>query len=161
MKDKKENKDKDFEKEIKTLKQNLDDLDTLYKIEKANFLNYKKEEANRVNMYQEMAKLEVLEHLFHVLNSFHSSKPMLKNANQEVQKGFDLIELQLENILKKYDINKITQNEVFDPNLHEVIDTIEGKEEGKITEVLSSGYMYKDKVLIPTKVKIIKNKNNK
>jgi len=159
MKDKKENKD--FEKEIKELKQNLDDLDTTYKIEKANFLNYKKEEANRVKLYQEMAKLEVLDHLFHVLNSFDSSRSMLKDAKPEVQKGFDLIELQLQNILKKYGIEEIKQNEIFDPNLHEVIDTQEGKEEGKITEVLSSGYMYNGKVLIPTKVKIIKNKNNK
>lgn len=161
MKDKKEKQNKDFEKEIQILKQNLDELDTTYKTEKANFLNYKKDEANRIKMYQEMAKLEVLEQLFHVLNSFHSSKPMLKNASQEIKKGFDLIELQIENILKKYDIKKITQNEVFDPNLHEVIDTVEGKEEGKIVEVLSTGYMYKNRVLIPAKVKITKNKNNK
>ena len=155
MEDKKEKKD--LTKEVESLKQQVDNLDTLYKMEKANFLNYKKEESSRIQMYQEMAKLDVLSQLFTVLNSFHASKPMLKGATEEVKKGFDLIQLQITDILKKYEIEEIKKIEVFDPSIHEVVDTVKGKKEGGIVEVISTGYTYKGRVLVPSKIKIIKN----
>ena len=40
----------------------------------------------------------------------------------------------------------------------EAVEVVEGKDEGKVAEVVSKGYLLNGKVLLPAKVKVFKGK---
>ena len=66
-------------------------------------------------------------------------------------------------INSKFKINKInTINEPFDPNLHQAMFEVEGKdsESGKISEVIQDGYTIGDRLLRPAMVGVFKSKKS-
>jgi molecular chaperone GrpE len=78
-----------------------------------------------------------------------------------MKEGFYLIYSQLDNFLKKQGVVKIEAlNQQFNPKMHEAIEvqTDPNKEDGLIIEEFQKGYLYKDMVLRPSKVKVINNK---
>lgn len=73
--------------------------------------------------------------------------------------GFIMINNRLKNILGNYGVTKIEcLNKQFDPNFASALESVEceGIESGIVTEVVMTGYMYKDKVLRPAMVKVSK-----
>jgi molecular chaperone GrpE len=65
------------------------------------------------------------------------------------------------NILNKYEVKEIEAfNKEFDPKYHQAVltDTIESLGDNIVIEVLQKGYMYKDKVIRPSMVKVNINK---
>lgn len=82
------------------------------------------------------------------------------NLDDELSKfleGFKMIYTNLVNILNGRNVKEIVcLNEDFDPNTMNAVLTekIEGKEPGKVIDVLQKGYMYNDKVIRPAMVKV-------
>ena len=77
--------------------------------------------------------------------------------------GIELTEKQLISSLEKFKINKIdTINEPFDPNLHQAMFEVDGKdsEAGKISEVIQDGYTIGDRLLRPAMVGVFKSKKS-
>lgn len=71
--------------------------------------------------------------------------------------GFSMINTQIQQILENYGVKKIEAlNKPFDPTIHAAIETIEkeGIEAGIVVEEVVTGYMYKDRVLRPSMVKV-------
>jgi molecular chaperone GrpE len=71
--------------------------------------------------------------------------------------GFLMINTQIQQLLENYGVKKIeAPNKPFDPTIHAAIETIEkeGIEAGIVVEEVVTGYMYKDRVLRPSMVKV-------
>jgi len=89
-----------------------------------------------------------------ILDNFKRSTEHLPKEleNNNWAKGINLIEKQLEKMLKNNGLEKIiTQvGDNFDPSLH---DAIEGESE-KISEIVLDGYKLNSKVIRPAKVKV-------
>lgn len=106
--------------------------------------------------------LAVVDNLQRAIKSIEDKKED-KNALSTFVEGIELTEKQLISSLEKFKINKInTINEPFDPNLHQAMFEVEGKdsESGKISEVVQDGYTIGDRLLRPAMVGVFKSKKS-
>jgi molecular chaperone GrpE len=72
--------------------------------------------------------------------------------------GLNLIVKEFKQILNEEGVTEIqVQDQDFDPQTMDAIDTVEGPED-KVVEVLAKGYMFKNKLLKPARVKVGKSK---
>lgn len=60
--------------------------------------------------------------------------------------------------LRKYGLNEIPADGMFDPNLHEAVlqEEAEGAQSGSVLEVLQKGYKVKDRIIRHSMVKVAK-----
>jgi len=126
---------------------------------KADFINYKKDEEKKIETIRKYANEGIINELLSVIDSFNSAKESVfwEKADDSWKSGMLNIINQLENILKKYGLEEITEEKDFDPNLHESIEMIGGckeEEDGKIERVLQKGYKLNGRVLRPSKVRV-------
>jgi len=129
-----------------------------WKRAKADFINYRKEEEKRLAHFARMSKGVIMQELINVLDSFDVGVSINKSDTME-KKGVELIRNQLENILRKYGLEKInvSPGDKFDPARHEAVSEAESDQpEGTIVEEVEKGYMISGEVLRPAKVKIAK-----
>ncbi|HSX58463.1 MAG TPA: nucleotide exchange factor GrpE [Candidatus Saccharimonadales bacterium] len=90
--------------------------------------------------------LEILDHL----------EAAQKNLNDQ---GLELVIRRFKELLASENIKEIeSEGASFDPNFHEAVAIVEGEEDGQITEVMQPGYFLDDKVIRPSRVKVIKKK---
>lgn len=151
---------------IDELKKQCEEYLNNWHTEKANFLNYQQNEQERFEHFANLQKMSFIEDLLNIMDSFELSLNALgDNDNdpkwKQMKEGFYLIYSQLDNFLKKQGVVKIEAlNQQFNPKMHEAIEvqTDPNKEDGLIIEEFQKGYLYKDMVLRPSKVKVINNK---
>ena len=95
--------------------------------------------------------------LLKLIGVFDSLEQAGKHLENE---GLNLSIRKFKETLESEAIREISsEGKKFDPNFHEAIDVVEGKEDGRIVEVLQKGYTLNDKVLRPAKVKVGKKQN--
>lgn len=124
-----------------------------WKRAKADLINYQKEEAKRFEELMKFANSGLLRDLISVLDSFDLAKNSLE------EKGVLMIKSQLEDIMKKQGIEKISAipGESFNPSMHESVGEAEsGHPPGAIAEEISKGYLLSGRVIRPARVKISK-----
>lgn len=141
-----------IEPDIEGLQKKCDEYLDGWKRAKADFINYQKDEAKRAVVMIQFANEQLLKELLAVLDSFDLS---LKNSDNSTI----AIHTQLENILKKAGLEKITVavGDLFDPMIHEAIsEADDGGKSGAILEILANGYILYSKVIRPARVKINK-----
>lgn len=69
--------------------------------------------------------------------------------------GIELIAKSFHKFLKKHDVEEITENEVFDPQIHEAIMQVKSdKPSGSVVLVLKKGYRHKGHILRPAQVSV-------
>jgi len=159
-----EEKKEEVQENIEDLKGKCEEYLNNWHTEKANFLNYQQNERQRFEGFAVLQEMSFLEELINVMGSFEISFKAMGECEDEklkqMKEGFYLIYSQMENILKKHNVIKMdVLDKQFDPKMHESVETHldPDKPEGLIVEEIQKGYMYKDIVLRPAKVKIIKN----
>ena len=106
--------------------------------------------------------LSVVDNLQRALRSIEN-KNEDEAALSKFVEGIELTEKQLSSSLEKYKINKINSlNELFDPNLHQAMYEVEGKdsEAGKVSEVIQDGYTIGERLLRPSMVGVFKSKKS-
>ena len=106
--------------------------------------------------------LSVVDNLQRAIKSIEDKKEDEK-ALSTFAEGIELIEKQIISSLEKFKINKInTINEPFNPNLHQAMFEVEGKdsESGNISEVIQDGYTIGDRLLRPAMVGVYKSKKS-
>ena len=106
--------------------------------------------------------LSVVDNLQRAIKSIEDKKED-ESAFKTFVEGIELTEKQLITSLEKFKIKKInTNNEKFDPNLHQAMFEIEGKnsEAGRISEVIQDGYTIGDRLLRPAMVGVFKSKKS-
>ena len=136
-------------------KEKIDELtETLQRLQ-AEFENYKKRADKEKEEFVKYAKAELIAKLLPSLDTFEIA---LKNTkdHEKFVKGMEMVFAQLYSALEAEGLRPIqAQGKKFDPYYHEVmLKQKSEKEEGIVLEELQKGYMFKDKVLRYSKVKI-------
>ena len=113
----------------------------------ADLANYKKDEGKRFEDYGNYICEKVVKDILPVLDSIQ-----LALLSSPEDKGLMIIKSQLEDFLKKQNVERIvvSRGDAVDLNIHELV----LGEEGNIIEELSPGYRLNGKVIRASKVKI-------
>jgi len=155
--------------EVETLKSELekvvkekDEYLDGWKRAKAEFINYKKEESARLGEVIKFGSEDVIRDIVTVLDSFELGLASLEKAGP-VEKGIYMIKGQLEDVLKRRGLEKVTvtPGEDFNPNYHESVGLMEvsldkSYKSGSVAEEVETGYILNGKVLRVARVRLVK-----
>ncbi len=139
------------------MKQNKEkELTALLKKVQADFENYKKRVEKEQKDFIESASKELVKKILPILDSFELA--LNNKDDKELHKGVELIYAQLISTLENEGLTPINAlNKEFDPYLHEALMQEKSKKpENTVTEELQKGYLFKEKVIRSTKVKVAK-----
>ena len=138
----------DLENKLKELEQKLSEMENNWKRALADYKNLEKRIVEeRVDFVSYSTSL-LISRLLNVLDNLEN----LEKHNGDM--GFKLTLKEFRQILNEEGLLEIdTLGKGFDSNTMEAIETVEG-EEGKAVEVVLKGYMLKNKLLRPAKVKV-------
>ena len=137
----------------------LEELNDKYVRLYADFENYKKRTAKEKTEIYAHANIGLVEKLLAVLDSFGNAFKEQDEKNTAVYEGFAKVSKQLNDILTAEGLQIIpAAGEKFDPNIHHAVaaDSSDEYEDNVITEEFMSGYLFKDKVIRPSMVKVNK-----
>lgn len=117
----------------------------------ADLANYKKDEGSRFTDFAGYNSERILREILPVLDSFSLALDSVK-GNESAEKGLLMIKSQLEDFLKRQNVEriKVSPGDPVDLNIHELV----LGDEGNIIEELSPGYKLNGKVIRAVKVKI-------
>jgi len=121
---------------------------------KADFINYKKEEMKHLEDVARYGSEDLMKDLIGVLDNFDLGLRTLEKAGP-VERGIYLIRSQIEDILKKRGIEKLSvkAGDEFDPMIAEAMAEVPSdRPPGTIVEEVEPGYRLKDKILRPARV---------
>ena len=158
--EKKENEEKKDEI-IKTLSENVQDLQNKLLYQQAEFANYKRRREEETASLLKYKNLDLGIELLTVVDSLERALNVNEESlSDDVKKylsGFKIMYNNLVNIMRKNEITEIDcLNKEFDHNTSQALMTehVEGIEAGIVIEVLQKGYMLKDKLLRAALVKV-------
>lgn len=127
----------------------------------AEFLNYKRRvEKEKADLYSFGCE-DLAKDLLPVIDNLERALSTLKEQDQSVYQGIDMVKSQLMQTLNKHEITEIEAlGQPFDMHLHHAVMTepCETKEqENTVAEVMQKGYMLKNRVLRPSMVKVFQS----
>ena len=137
------------EKKLADLKKDYDLLNNQLRLLQADFDNYKKRVGKEKQELADYSKADLLMELLPDLESFKKAVDLSK------EEGFKLIYKNFMKNLNKLGLKEIKSvGEKFDINLHEAVVCVkdDSKEDGIIIDEAEKGYMFKDKIVKPSKV---------
>ncbi|MGN0454542.1 MAG: nucleotide exchange factor GrpE [Ruminococcus sp.] len=149
-KDKKESKKDKKNDEIKQLQEKLESQKESYMRLAAEYDNYRKRTANEKLSIYDDATAKAVEELLPVADSMQMALQSLADAPDEVKKGIELVNQQLEKSFEKLKITSFGEvGDDFDPQLHNAVSKVENEElgENQIASVFQKGYKIGDKVI--------------
>lgn len=151
-----QDKIKELQEKIKKCQQEKEEYLSGWQRAKADLINARKDDDRRNQEFLKYANQVLICEILAVLDSFDLAYS--KDEDSKLLKGFFMIKLQLEDILKKYGLEVIKSvGKKIDLQLHEVIGEVENKDKKDIiVEELQKGYLLNGKVIRPAKVKIAK-----
>lgn len=127
---------------------------------KADLINYKNDEGKRFEDMARFVSSSFLQDILPILDSFDLAVKTLGEAHSDGEmKGMALIRLQLLDMLKKRGLVQIAvaHGEHFNPEKHESVGELDSDvPSGTIAEEIQRGYMLRDRVLRPARVRIAK-----
>lgn len=161
----KNKKIKKLQERIKELEESEETLKNEMLKDRAELENFKRRMNEERIKDRKYASQDVFSEIINVLDIF--DKAVNLETEDQVLKnfliGFVMINNQFTTILENHGVKKIKAiGEKFDPMYHSAIETIETDdvESGIILEEVMTGYLYKDRVLRPSMVKVSAKKEN-
>ena len=156
-------KDKENE-EVEVLKQQVVDLQSKLMYSQAELINFRKRTDERIEDLLKYKNEELLLDLTDMIENLdRASKAKAESEeSKKIQTGIAMISNQFKEILKKYGVTEIEAiGFPFDPNYMEamMVENDDTKPDDMVLDVLTKGYMYKDRVLKHAMVKVNKNEN--
>ncbi|MDP4007042.1 MAG: nucleotide exchange factor GrpE [bacterium] len=147
-----------LQKKIEELQKEKDEFLAGWQRAKADFLNYKKEDKERMRGFLEYVEQELLYQLLPTLDNLERAEREIQGEkDSRLAQGFLRIAKQLKDFLSSHGVKEIeAQGKEFNPSLHEAVDMVEGEKPGHVAEVVEKGYMFKNQLLRPAKVKVTK-----
>jgi len=148
------------DEEISKLTEELENIKNEMLKDRAELENFKRRTNEDRLKERKYANQLLVEDLLDMIDIF--DKTVNKETDDEKLSkyliGFKMINDQIQDILNRYGLAKIPGlGQKFNPSLHEAVEVVECEgESGTIIEVERVGYMFKDRVIRPSKVKIIK-----
>lgn len=147
--------------EIVTLNNKIKELEEKVLYKDAELLNYKKRKDLEVSNMLKYANSDIILEMLSIVDDLERAIKLDDNIlDDEVSKflsGIKIIYSRLISILEKYEVKEIDAlNKEFDPTYHQAVLTekVEGVKPNIVVEVLQKGYMYKDRVIRPSMVKV-------
>lgn len=136
------------------LKTQIKEFEDNWKRAVADYQNLKKRCEREKEDFAKYANQRLLEALLPIADTLEQAEKQFENIEE-----IKLIARQVDNLLKKEGVLKIETKEgdEFNPSIMETIETLETKEENnknKIAKILRPGFLYKERVLRPTEVKV-------
>lgn len=162
-KEKQENMENNNTEELKNrigqLEKEKEELTDNLKRLAAEYDNYRKRTVREKDDIYKNSTASLLEAFLPVFDNMELAKENVdKNAEKEdLQKGIELIYRQFREVLDKLDIDEIECiGENFDPELHNAVMHVTDDKygENEVIEVLKKGYIFKDKVIRHSIVKV-------
>ena len=151
-----------LEKELESLRTEVEEQKDGWLRTRADFENYKKRVQRDASRSYQDAMSSVLKLFLTVSDDLERA---IKNKPEEDQldgwvNGIKLIDQKLVNQMKNLGVERLAvePGEVFDPNIHEAITQEEHPdyEEGQIIDVVQPGYKISDRVIRPAMVRVAK-----
>ena len=123
--------------------------------------NYKKRALRERSELLRYNGEKVLRDLLEVADNFERAVSHAESASKEsLLEGLVMIKNGLAKLLEKNEVKIMNcEGEKFDPNVHEALTMCPapGKEDGTVLAVNQQGYFFKDHLLRPAKVAVVKN----
>ncbi len=135
-----------------------EDLLKRLKYLQAEFENYKKRMAKEMESFAEYSNQRFISAILPIVDDLEKASNTIKDKKDA--KGVKMIYNNLMEILRNDGLEEIGNvGEDFDPFRHECVSQVKNDEfdSNKIVEVVQKGYVYKSKVLKPSKVVVVKN----
>ena len=148
------NKNNDAEQQIYDLNNKLLRL-------QADFDNYRKRTAREKTEIYKCANQDLVCAMLPVIDNFQRAITANENKEDSFSIGIAMIYKQIEDLLQREGLVPIESlGKDFDPNLHEAVMNVESNEhrDNEIVEELQKGYIFKDKVVKPSMVKVANTK---
>lgn len=150
-----------LENEIEKLKLALNASNDKAIRAQAEMMNFKRRKEEETSSLLRYANEDVLKSLLPIVDNFERAI-MLDDTDlsDEVSKflsGFKMIYTSIVDILNKFEVKEIEAEGIeFNPRVHQAVlmEHDESKPHNVVVEVLQKGYMYKDRVIRPTMVKV-------
>ena len=158
-----ENKEEKDKKDvmIKTLSENVQDLQNKLLYQQAEFENYKKRREEETRNMLKYQNFDMASEIITVMDSLERALNVPNDKlTEDVKKyleGFRIMYNNLVNILNKFEIHEIDcLNKEFDHNTCQALMTehVDGINPGIVIAVLQKGYVLKDKLVRPALVKV-------
>ncbi len=131
-------------------------LDQLQRLQ-AEFENYRKRIQRREDQLSDEVRSEVCRQLLPVVDDMERALAHADEEKDTLRSGLDLVYRNLITILTRMGLEAIgAEGQSFDPQIHEAIMVdadFQGQEE-IVTEELQKGYLFKERLLRPAKVKV-------
>src|SRR3989344_3236816 len=150
---------KKFRADLKQAKAEKEEYLTGWQKERAEFANYRKQEDDRKAMLSETMRERILGRFLSVADSFNiafANKESWEKVDENWRKGVEYIYSQMNTIFEEYGVKPIGEvGEVFDPNIHQSIETTQTSEkenDHKVSEVIQRGYKLGERVMRPARV---------
>lgn len=150
-----------LESEIEKLKLALNASNDKAIRAQAEMMNFKRRKEEETSNMLKYANEDVLKSLLPVVDNFERAIMLDDNdLTDELSKflsGFKMIYTNIIDIFNKFEVKEIEAEGVeFDPRIHQAVlmEHDETKPHNVVIEVLQKGYMYKDRVIRPSMVKV-------
>ena len=150
-----------LEKEVKELTDQVAFLKDQLLRNQAELENFKRRTNEERIRERKYAMQDFFSEIISVIDTF-DRVVSAKTDDEKLKKyltGFVMINNNIKQIMENYGVKKIDcLNKPFDPAYHQAIEVVEveGVEPNIVVEVIAEGYLYKDRVLRPSMVKVSK-----
>jgi len=134
------------------------------KYAKADLENLQKRTQKQIEEATSRANGRILMQLLTILDELGLAVEAAKEANGNILKGVEMVKGKLEKLLESEGVTPMEAlGAPFDPNLHEAMLEVETSDlpDGVVAEELRRGYLYKERVLRASMVKVARNPGSK
>jgi len=148
-----------LEKAVQEKQKELDEYKNRWYRAQADFDNFRKRSQKEIQDMHLYAGEQLLKDILPVVDNFERAMDSVQDKENPIYQGIRLIYQQFKNVLERHDVKEIdAQGKAFDPRFHEAVMQIESQEyeNDTIIEVLQKGYLYHEKVIRPSMVKVAK-----
>jgi molecular chaperone GrpE len=129
----------------------------------ADFQNYQRRIEKEKNEWMTLSQAKVIEKFLPFMDDMERALSSCKKEEMDEKQikwfeGFELIQKNLAKTFLELGVKEIDCSSTFNPEFHEAIMHVESEnhKSEEIVQVLSKGYLFKDKVLRPARVGVAK-----
>lgn len=150
------------DRKVEEMQREIEELNQRILRISADFDNFRRRTRTEKNELANFANANLVTELLPVIDNFQRALDV-KELSPEIKgflTGFEMIFKQLNDVLKQSGLEVIDcVGKAFDPQKHDGVMQVEDDsvEDNTVLEDLRTGYMFKDKVIRPSMVKVAKN----
>lgn len=136
------------------LKKQVEDLTNRWKRALADYQNLEKRYEREKEDFVQFANANLIKKLLTVFSHTERAAGSLKDE------GLDLVLNEFQKVLKDEGVEEIEcLGKSFDPCLMEALELVKGGEKEIVSEIVEKGYLLKEKLLRPAKVKVFQGRS--